>query len=194
MSTAPKRLLTPQEYLSIERRAATRSEYYRGETFAMTGASWAHTLIKVNLAVETAIRLRGGTCRVVTSDLRVKIEATGLYCYPDVVVVCDDPKFDDEIKDTLLNPRVVIEVLSDSTEKYGRGTKFSHYRQLPSLKEYVLVSQDSPLVERFVRQPDESWLLTAFGDVAQSFSFATIPAAIPLSEIYRGVKFPESLA
>jgi Uma2 family endonuclease len=192
MSTAVKRLLSPQEYLAIERQAEIRSEFYRGEMFAMSGASWEHTLIKDNLARAAGNQLEDGPCRVVTSDLRVKIDATGLYTYPDITIVCDEPEFEDNVFDTLLNPRVIVEVLSDSTEKYDRGRKFAHYRQLPSVQEYVLVAQNAPLVERYVRQTDESWLLTAFSEMTQTFSFGTIPVKVPLTEIYRGVKFPEA--
>jgi Uma2 family endonuclease len=194
MSTAAKTSLTPQEYLARERRAETRSEFYRGEMFAMAGASWEHTLIKDNLSRETGTQFKGGPCRVLTSDMRVKVSATGLYTYPDLVVVCDDPQFDDEVMDTLLNPRVIVEVLSDSTEKYDRGEKFIQYRQIPSLQEYVLVSQESPLIERFIRQPDNTWVLATFDNLAQAFSFATVPVSIPFSEIYRDVKFPKSPA
>jgi Uma2 family endonuclease len=123
--------------------------------------------------------------------LRVRVDATGLYTYPDIAIVCDDPRFEDEVLDTLLNPRVLVEVLSDSTEKYDRGAKFGHYRQIPSLQEFVLVAQDQPLVERYVRQGDGSWLLTVFSDPSGEFAFASIPVRVPLAEIYRGVKFPE---
>lgn len=192
MSTVPNRLLTSQEYLARERAADFRSEFYRGEMFAMAGASWEHTLVKDNMSGETRNQLKEGPCRVLTSDMRVKVDATGLYTYPDLVVVCDEPKFEDDEFDTLLNPRAVVEVLSDSTEKYDRGTKFGHYRQVPSIQEYVLVAQDRPLVERYVRQADDSWLLTAFTDLQQTFAFASIRAQIPLAEIYRGVEFPET--
>ena len=192
MSTVMKPLLSPQEYLARERRAEWRSEFYRGEMFAMAGASWEHTLIKDNLAGEARNRLKGGPCHVVTSDLRVKVSATGLYTYPDVVIVCDEPQFEDQVQDTLLNPRVIVEVLSDSTEKYDRGTKFAHYRQLPSVQEYVLVAQDRPLVERYVRQADDTWVLTAFNELTETFDFGSIAAPIPLAEIYRGVQFPET--
>ncbi len=116
MSTVAKTLLTPQEYLARERLAGIRSEFYRGEMFAMAGASWEHTLIKDNLARQARNQLERGPCRVLTSDLRVKVNATGLYTYPDIVVVCDEPQFEDNQFDTLLYPRVVVEVLSDSTE------------------------------------------------------------------------------
>lgn len=192
MSTVMTSVLSSEEYLARERRAEWRSEFYRGEMFAVAGASWEHTLIKDNLAGEAGNRLKGGPCHVATSDLRVKISATGLYTYPDVVVVCDEPRFEDQVQDTLLNPRVIVEVLSDSTEKYDRGTKFGHYRQLPSLQEYVLVAQDRPLVERFIRQADDSWVLTAFSDLSGTFDFGSIAAAIPMAEIYRGVQFPEN--
>jgi Uma2 family endonuclease len=188
MSSVAKRLLSPEEYLALERKAAFRSEFYRGEMFAMAGASWAHTLIKDNLARETGLQLKGGPCRVLTSDLRVKVSATGLYTYPDMVVVCEEPQFDDEIKDTLLNPRVVVEVLSNSTEKYDRGDKFAQYRQVPSVQEYVLIAQDRPLVERFVRQPADTWVPTVFNALALTFVYGTIPAQVALAEIYRNVE------
>ncbi len=192
MSTAAKTLLSPREYLERERRAAQRSEFYRGEIFAMSGASWEHTLVKDNLARKAGNQLKAGPCRVVTSDLRVKVDASGLYTYPDIVIVCDAPQFEDEVVDTLLNPRVIVEVLSDSTEKYDRGLMFANYRQLPSLKEYVLVAQDRPLVERYVRQDDATWVLTAFADPAQTFAFGSIDVQITLADIYRGVQFRES--
>jgi Uma2 family endonuclease len=192
MSTVAKPLLSPQEYLARERQADFRSEFYRGEMLAMSGASWEHTLIKDNLAREAGNQLKDGPCRVLTSDLRVKVLATELYTYPDIVIMCDEPKFEDDHFDTLLNPRALVEVLSDSTEKYDRGAKFGHYRQIPSLQEYVMVAQDRPLVERYARQADATWVLTVFDDLAQMFAFTSVPAQVPLAEIYRGVTFPET--
>ncbi len=194
MSTAPTRRLTPQEYLAQERLAEFRSEYLRGEVFAMAGASYEHTLIKDNLAGETRSQLKSGPCRVLTSDMRVKVDATGLYTYPDIAIVCDEPQFEDAAVDTLLNPQAIVEVLSDSTEKYDRGAKFGHYRQVPTLQEYILVAQDRPLVERYVRQADGSWLLTVFDQPSQVFAFASVAVQIPLTEIYRGVKLAGSPA
>lgn len=191
MSTVPKCSLSPQEYLAQERRAEFKSEYLRGEVFAMAGASYEHTLIKDNTARKAGNQLEDGPCSVLTSDMRVKVSVTGLYTYPDIAIVCDEPQFEDEVFDTLLNPRALVEVLSDSTEKYDRGAKFAHYRQIPSLQEYVLIAQDQALVERYVRQADGSWLLTVFDNLSQTFAFASVPARIPLTEIYRGVTFPE---
>jgi Uma2 family endonuclease len=191
VSTAPTRKLSPQEYLVQERQADFKSEYLRGEVFAMAGASYEHTLIKDNLAGETRNQLKGGPCHVLTSDMRVKVSPTGLYTYPDIAIVCDPPKFEDEEFDTLLNPRVIVEVLSDSTEKYDRGDKFRHYRLVPSLQEYILVAQDRPLVERYVRQADDSWNLTAFEGLSQTFVFSSVPVRVSLAEIYAGVEFPK---
>ena len=191
MSTARKPTLSPEQYLNFERAANYRSEYYRGEMFAMAGASWEHSLIKDNLARETGNQLKNGPCRLVTSDLRVKVCATGLYTYPDIAIVCDEPQFEDGVMDTLLNPRVIVEVLSESTEKYDRGTKFGHYRQLSSVVEYLLVAQDRQLVEQYVRQADNAWVLKIFDQPQSILTFASIGAQVALHEIYRGVEFPE---
>lgn len=191
MSAVPKRSLTPQEYLVQERRGEFKSEFYRGETFAMAEASEEHCLAKDNLAAVAKMQLRG-KCRVVTSDMRVKVGATGLYTYPDIVIYCDKAEFEDSDVDTLLNPTAIVEVLSDSTEKYDRGKKFEQYRWIASLQEYVLVSQNEPLVERFVRQPDGDWRLTVFRGLEAEFAFSSVPARVALAEIYRDVTFPET--
>jgi Uma2 family endonuclease len=192
MSSVSKTLLTPLEYLARERKAEFRSEFYRGEMFAMAGASWEHTLIKDNTAHEARKQLDEGPCRVLTSDLRVKVDATGLYTYPDIIIVCDEPRFEDRILDTLLNPRCLMEVLSDSTEKYDRGAKFKHYRQVPSLQEYVLIAQNEALVERHVRQPNGDWLMTEFRGLEQTLGLTSVPAKIALTDVYRGVEFPQN--
>ena len=147
MSAIPKTLLTPEQYLARERQAEFKSEYYRGEMFAMAGALFPHNRAKENLARKIGNQLETGPCDVVSSDQRVKIPATGLYTYPDIVIYCGEPEFDDDA-DTLLNPVAIVEVLSESTEKYDRGIKSSHYRRVPSLLEYVLVAQDRMHVER----------------------------------------------
>ena len=193
MSGVPKTLLTPQEYLARERKAEFKSEFYRGEMFAMAGASWKHNVIALNIAGESRQQLKVGPCQVAASDLRVKVDETGLYTYPDVVVVCDEPRFEDKMFDTLLNPRVLMEVLSDSTEKYDRGGKFKHYRQVPSLQEYILIAQDEPLVERHVRQPNGDWLMTEFRGLDQTLAFISVPVKIALADIYRGVEFPKDV-
>ncbi len=191
MSAVPKRKLSTAEYLDSERAAAFRSEYFRGETFAMAGASKAHNTLSTNLVVEAGTRMKGGACQIWSTDQRLKIDRTGLYTYPDLVIVCGQPEYDSEDQDTLVNAQVVVEILSPSTERYDRGAKFGHYQQLPSVREYVLVSQDRKQVERFVRQPDETWVLTKFADPDGVFEFATVPIRIPMCDLYARVQIEE---
>jgi Uncharacterized protein conserved in cyanobacteria len=154
MSTQSKIRYTPEEYLALERASAYKSEYYDGEVFAMSGASRRHVLIVTNLVTQLATQLKKRACEVYSADMRLKIEITRAYTYPDVIVVCGEPQFSDKQKDTLINPTVIIEVLSESTQGYDRGGKFEQYRTLESFKEYLLISQDKPHVEHFVRQAD----------------------------------------
>jgi Uma2 family endonuclease len=190
MSTVPRPRFTPGEYLERERQALTKSEYYQGEIFAMAGASRQHSLIQTNLIMELGNRLRDRPCEVHGSDMRVKITPTGLYTYPDASVVCGKPRFEDRLGDTLLNPVVVLEVLSESTESYDRGTKARHYRRIESLQELVLISQSAAEVERHCRQPDGNWLLTEILGLDATLTLASISVAIPLAEVYRGIEFP----
>ena len=190
MTAVPKTKLTVAEYLAIERRAEFKCEFYDGEMFAMAGASFAHNRVTENLSGELYGRLKGGPCQAFSSDLRVRIERTGLYCYPDLVVVCGEPQMAEEDKDTLVNPRVVFEVLSPSTERYDRTTKYRHYQLLPSVQEYVLVAQDEPLCERYVRQPDGVWTPTQYVGLDAKLELTSVPVAVPLNDIYAGVTFP----
>lgn len=190
MSAAPKVKLTPEQYLAIERQAEYRSEFYNGEMFAMAGASREHNRVKENLVIEIGSRLKGSGCESFSSDMRVKVAATGLYTYPDVVIVCGQAEFEDAAVDTLTNPRVVVEVLSESTEKFDRGKMFRHYKQIPSLQEYVLVAQDEPAIDRFVRQPNGDWAQSSVEGLESEFAFAAVPVKIPLADIYAGVSFP----
>ena len=135
--------------------------------------------------------LNGGPCQTLSSDQRVKVPKTGLYTYPDIVIICEPPQFEDDERDTLLNPRVIIEVLSESTETYDRGEKAKHYKRISSLQEYVLVSQREAFVERMVRQDDGSWKVTEFAGMDATLEFTSVPAKVALTEIYRGVEFPE---
>src|SRR3569833_2528692 len=147
MATASNTYISPEEYLERERKAETKSEYYRGEIFAMAGASFRHGTIVANLSGELREKLRKTPCTVHASDLRLLVTPAGLYTYPDVVVIFGPPSFVDEREDIVTNPVVLIEVLSNSTKNYDRGQKFELYRTLSSLKEYVTVSQDQVHVE-----------------------------------------------
>lgn len=179
---------TPAEYLALERQAETKSEYIEGCIVAMSGASRWHNLISSNVLVALHNQLRDGPCVVFNPDMRVRIGTANRYTYPDVSVVCGADEFEDREVDTLLNPIAIVEVLSPSTEGYDRGDKFAGYRQLPSLQEYVLVAQDRPSVEHYLRQ-GEQWLLTAVTDLDASISLPTIGCALPLREVYRRIKF-----
>ena len=189
MSRQAKAYVTPEEYLTLERQAEYKSEYYDGEIFAMTGASVRHNRITLNIGSELTIRLRDSDCQAFTSDMRVHVPATGLYTYPDVVAICGKPELQDEHVDTLLNPVLIVEVLSKSTSRYDRIEKFSHYRSIPSFAEYLLVSQDEYRVEDNARQPDGRWLLTEIRGKDGRVELASVGCALALSDIYDRVSF-----
>ncbi|HEY0323054.1 MAG TPA: Uma2 family endonuclease [Pyrinomonadaceae bacterium] len=189
MSVLPKTYITPEEYLAVERQAEYKSEYFNGEIFAMTGASRNHSLIAVNVLASLHMQLRKCPYEVYLSNMRVKVSPTGLYTYPDVVVVCNDPSFDDEQKDTLLNPTVLVEVLSKFTASYDRGEKFEHYRKLESLTEYLVIAQNKYHVEHYVRQPDKQWLLSETDDVRNTIHLPSIECRLDIADIYDKVVF-----
>lgn len=184
MSSVPKTLLTPEEYLHRDRQADFKSEFYRGEMFAMAGASAKHNLIVLNAGSVLREQLKERPCRVYPSDLRVKVQATGLFTYPDLSVVCGEPQFEYDKGDVLVNPDVIVEVLSESTEAYDRGKKFEHYRQIPSLKQYVLIAQDRRSVEVFTRTGVDEWTLRAEQDPSASVALDSIECSLPLAEVY----------
>ena len=188
MTSQTKRCFTPEEYLAIERHAEQRSEYLAGEIFAMGGASERHNLIVTNIVGELRSQLKGRPCKVYSSDMRVKVNPTGLYTYPDVVVLCGEACFDDTQKDTLLNPTVVIEVLSASTEAYDRGEKFEHYRKLASLVEYLLVAQERHHIEHYLRQSDHQWLLSEADGRQDIVQLPSITCELALAEVYDKVE------
>lgn len=192
MSTQPVRRLTPAEYLEIERRSETKHEFYRGEMFAMAGAKREHGLITLNIGADLHTQLANRKCEVYTSDMRVKVDQTGLYTYPDVVATCQEPRFEDARVDTLLNPQVVVEVLSDSTESYDRGKKFDHYRRVDSLREYVLVAQDEPHIELYSRQADGGWLLTEARGLDAAIELPAIGCRLKLAEVYAKVNLVQA--
>lgn len=193
MSALAKPIITAADYLALERAAATKSEFCDGEIFAMAGTSKNHARIVMNFSRELSNLLKGRKCEPFANDLRVKVETSGLYTYPDLLVVCDDAQFEDSHLDTLLNPTLIIEVLSDSTEQYDRVKKFDFYRAMPSLHEYVLVSQSAPRVEQFLRSPDADWIYRVTTDPAASVLFPSIDCQVAISEIYDRVEFPQDL-
>ena len=192
MSTVSKPYLTPQQYLTRERKADFKSQYFEGEIFAMAGASREHNLIVGNLVRELGNELKNRLCEVYPSDMRVKVSPTGLYTYPDAIVICDEPELEDEHGDTLINPTVLFEVLSDSTESYDRGSKFRQYREIASLREYVMIAQDRVSIECYVRQPDQKWLLHETQTLDESVQFVSIDVTVTAAEIYRNIRFEET--
>jgi Uma2 family endonuclease len=183
------RPMTPEEYLRIEREAPFKSEYYGGEMFAMAGGGRRHSLIKLNVGGTLRALLKGHRCTAYDSDLRVGIPGEGLYTYPDVTVFCEPMAFMPGTDDTATNPAIIVEVLSKTTEAYDRGRKFEAYRQLPSLREYLLVSQDAPLIERFTREGDDRWVLTTVRGLDAVVPLEIIEAELPLAEVYDKVDF-----
>jgi Uma2 family endonuclease len=190
MSSAPKRKTTAAEYLLAERASSTRNVFYRGEIYAMAGASREHSRIALNLGSALNQLFLQRPCEAFVSDMRVKNGRTGSYFYPDVVATCKELKFDDDKKDTLINPQVIIEVLSKTTEKFDRGLKFEDYQRLESLKEYVLVSQDRLHVERFTRQTESTWEYWSSNDPDDTLVLTSIDCEVQLSDIYSKVEFP----
>jgi Uma2 family endonuclease len=188
MSSQVKVHYTPEEYLALERQAEYKSEYFDGEIFAMTGASRRHNLVAANVLASLHGQLRKRPCEIYPSDMRVKVGPTGLYIYPDVVIVCGEPIFDDKQKDTLLNPTVLVEVLSKSTASYDRGEKFEHYRKLDSLTEYLVIAQNKYHVEHYTRQPDNRWLLSETDDIQKTIHLSSIECDLALADIYDKVE------
>lgn len=184
--TAVRAGLSPQEYLDFERSSPLRHEYADGEIFAMAGGTLEHSAVAANVIGELRSALQGRGCRVLTSDMRIKIAATRRYVYPDGAVVCSGPEFEDEQRDTLMNPRLVVEVLSESSEAYDRGEKFAQYRTVPSLEEYVLASQKAPRIEVFTRQPDGAWLLRIHGP-GERAELSSLGCTLDVDRVYLDV-------
>jgi Uma2 family endonuclease len=176
--------ITEAQYLEEERRAEVKSEFYNGEIFVMAGASRRHNLIVANVIITLGQQLKNKPCRVYPGDMRLRIGKTGLYTYPDVMVVCGQEAFSDETEDTLLNPTVIIEVLSDSTEEYNRGKKFWHYRQLNSLKEYILISQKSQNIEKYFISTNQQWTLAETDEKQTSVVIESIGCVLNIEDVY----------
>ena len=186
------RTISQDEYLQTERLAPTKSEYLAGQVRAMAGASQRHNTVTLNIASELRQLLRGRDCRAFAIDMRVKVAEAEAYFYPDAVIVCGQPQFEDEQEDTLLNPAVVIEVLSPSTEAFDRGDKFAAYQHIPTLREYLLVAQDRIHVEHFIRQHGGEWQQAEYTDLAQKVHLFSVELELPIELIYEGVNLTHS--
>lgn len=179
--------LTPEEYLAIERQAEYKSEYVDGVMYTMAGAKRKHNLVAARTITKLTNLLEETGCEVYTSDMKVRVPDSTKFHYPDITVVCGEPEFADDEEDVLLNPLVIIEVLSKTTAAYDRGKKFQWYQQIESFLEYLLVAQDEPIIERFVRQPDNNWLYTKIEGLDQSVELTTINCRLELKDIFAKV-------
>ena len=189
---APKyNYISPEQYLEMERASEVKHEYYQGEVFAMSGASIPQNYVFHNVYGSLVISLKGKNCKPFGSDLRIHIPENGLYTYPDITIICGKPETTDNFEDSVTNPSVIIEILSKSTQDYDRGTKFALYRSIKSLKEYILVNSRAVSVEHNTRQPDNSWVLTEFKQLSDSFIISSIGLTLHLKDIYEDVTFEE---
>ena len=189
---APKyNYVSPEQYLEMERASQEKHEYYKGEVFAMPGASLRHNDIFHNVYRELTFFLKGKNCKPYGSDLRIHVPENTLYTYPDISIVCGRPETIDSFTDNITNPAVIIDILSKSTMSCDRGTKFHRYRSIKTLKEYLLIDSTSICVEIFARQEDNSWILTEFKKLADSFTIVTVNLPLHLKDIYGDVIFPE---
>lgn len=191
MSALLKPKITPHDYLESERASKTKHEYYAGQVYEMACAGERHNLVAGNVSASLHSQLRRRPCTVYPSDMRVKIAAMELYTYPDISALCGVAQFEDEQRDILLNPTVIVEVLSPSTENYDRGKKFQFYRTLQSLVEYLLVAQDTMHVEHYTRQPDGHWLLAEFDQPTDVLHLASIGCDLALADVYEKVLFDQ---
>ncbi|MCL4246909.1 MAG: Uma2 family endonuclease [Anaerolineae bacterium] len=188
MAVNVKRKWTVDEYLAFERESEIRHEFLDGEVFAMAGAEPAHVDIRTNTQTSLVLQLRGRPCKVNDQDMRVKT-ASGLYTYPDISVVCGERQFNDDKPRTLLNPMVIVEVLSPSTESYDRGDKFHHYRSIPTFQEYVLISSTRQQIEHWARQADDSWRITVLDSADGALELTSIGCKLTLADVYVDVVF-----
>ena len=187
MSSLPKHLLTPEEYLELERKAEYRSEYYGGEMFATSGASRRHSRLGFQLNILIGEHLRNRPCEGYTNDMRVLVESNGLYTYPDLTVACGEPRFADDTFDTLLNPTLIVEILSPTTEDFDRGKKSHWYRSIPSLQEYLILAQDVAEATLYRRQSGGPWSVLDFTGLDAAIELTSIGYALRLRELYAGI-------
>ena len=191
MSAAPQSYLSPSEYLAIERKAKTKSEYFNGQMFAMAGGLEPHNRIASNTLVRMGMQFLDRPCRAYGSDQRIKVQATGLYTYPDVSAVCGELELEEPRRDTLLNPQALVEVLSKSTERYDRGDKFEHYQRIPSLRDYVMISQKKHRVDHYLRQADDTWLLRSYTSLDDVVELSSVQCRLALRELYDKVELSD---
>lgn len=187
MGRAELKHITEQEYLEAERLATEKHEYFQGEIFAMSGARIPHNKIFSNAFIDIGSKLKGKKCQPYSSDLRIHVKQNTLYTYPDISIICGEIETVDDTFDTATNPSVIIEILSESTRNYDKGGKFTLYRGIDSLQEYILIDSESVMVEKFIRNADNSWQLTEYKSLEEKFTIETVEIEMQLADIYNGV-------
>ncbi len=184
MHATQQSLVSREEYLRFERAADVRSEYHRGQIVAMTGASRNHNRIVTNVSTSLDIQFKSRNCNNYSNDMRVSVQNGGLYFYPDVVVTCGKEEFEDDSLDTIINPVMVIEVLSQSTEAYDRGLKFLYYQKIESLKEYVLISQNPHRVEGYHKQTDGAWGYNSLNTLPAKIELRSVKCTLDTDDVF----------
>lgn len=192
MPVAVQKYYSEEDFLTLERMSKTKNEYYRGEIFAMSGASFQHNQISARLIKDIGTHLEDAACNIYGSDLRVHIQFQTLYTYPDAVIICGEPSFIDQEFDTIINPTVLFEILSPSTQEYDRTIKFEFYKKIPSLKEYVLIDSQKVWIEVFTKQKDNSWVSEQYTNPEIEWKIASINYKSKIKEVYKGVIFKSS--
>jgi Uma2 family endonuclease len=182
---------SPDEYLALERAAEEKSEYLDGIIYLMSGGTVEHSTISLNIGSELRAQLKGKRCRAFESNMKIGIPDSRLFSYPDASVVCGEPVFRDQYRDVIINPTVIVEVLSSSTERFDRGKKFARYQQLESFTDYVLIAQDEPRVEHFAKQANGTWILTIVEGLENQLHLPSLDCVLSRNEIYDRVKFPK---
>ena len=193
MTALAHNYVTPEQYLLQEDAAPFRSEYWNGEIVAMSGGTHRHNQVGRNLVRCLGNQLDGSPCQLFYIETRVRVVECNAYFYPDAMIVCGPPQYEESATEMVRNPTVIIEVLSSSTEAIDRGRKFACYRTLPSLQVYILIQQDAPIVEVYARQPDETWLLTVLTGMDATLLIQLAGVALPFREVYQDVVFPPPL-
>ncbi len=190
MSSQSKKHYTLEEYFALELANNEKYEFWNGEVFCMSGASLAHNQIAINIGTEARMQLRERGCQAFPSDLRVKVPTYPPYRYPDLTALCEQPEIEKlGGLDMLINPALIVEILSPSTEGFDRGDKFTYYKSIPSFSEYLLIAQHRPHVSQFVKQQNGIWTFMEFNALTDTLECASVPCALALNEIYRDVIF-----
>src|ERR1044072_6698528 len=184
MASVPNYYVSPEEYLTLERKAEFKSEYLDGVVYAFAGGSPRHNLIVANVIITLGGQLKGRPCRVHPSDLKIRVSNSKRFFYPDVSVVCGAYEFADDQQDVILNPTLIVEVSSESTAAFDRGKKFLSYQQISSLQEYLLLSQDEILIEGYTRQGNDTWLYTKLTDAEGKLTLSSVACELALRDVY----------